>query len=335
MKSPRSWPGRCGTGGRSGRSCPRSGRRWLRSGSRRGWRRPGCTGVCSWESSISGRCRALRGNASGGACAGCWYGWMRSIPGAPTRGVGAIWLDDPALAQTGDLLRTQAEASEDVVAVLAQLRATGADAARRAAEFGQYARHLERADAGLHLLDHLPRQVVRVLHDVSGGVGVTGGYAGTLERFDHFVAAALRGPLGNGTVDQLGVLTASVVVLQAWVIAQVVAADQAHQALVDAVAIAGDQHVAAVVARVGVGRRDAWQGAAGRLADVAEGVVLGDQAFHHGEYRLVQCHVDLLAFAAARTLLQGQQHADHAVQRGQRVADADAHAHRRLAGVAG
>ena len=57
----------------------------------------------------------------------------------------------------------EAEAGQHIVGVLAQLRAAFADAPWRARQLGQHARYLERAGEGLHLLDHLPRQVVRVL----------------------------------------------------------------------------------------------------------------------------------------------------------------------------
>ena len=90
-----------------------------------------------------------------------------------------------------------------------------------------------------------------------------------------------------------------------------------------------------ILAAVGVAWGNAGQGASRRLADHAEGAVLGQQAFHAVEDRFVQGHVDHLAFAAGLAFVQRQQDADHAVQRGQRVADAHAHAHRHAAGLGG
>ena len=63
-------------------------------------------------------------------------------------------------------------------------------------------------------------------------------------------------------------------------------------------------------------------------------VVLGHRAFHQVEHGLVQGHVDHLALARAApaggiTVAQRHQRADHAVQRGDRVADRNADPHRR------
>src|SRR5690606_4708039 len=243
--------------------------------------------------------------------------------------------DDSSLAQALALRLGEAEPGQYVVGVFAQARAALADAPRGAAELGQHAGHLEGAGEGLDLLDHAPRRVVRVLHDVRGGVGIAGRYVGAPEGFQHLLPGVPGGPLADGGVDQLGMLAAAVVVGEARVLGQVGPADQVHQALVDAVAVAGDQHVGAIAAAVGIGRRDAGQGAAGRLAYMAEGIVFRDQAFHHGEHRFVQGHVDDLTLATALALLQGEQDADDAVQGGPRIPDAHADAHRRLPRIAG
>ena len=185
------------------------------------------------------------------------------------------------------------------------------------------------------MLDHLPRQVVWVLDDIGGGVGVAGRNTCFFQRLDHFVAAVLHCPLADRGVDQFGMLRPAIVMREARIIGQILAPHQRHQALVDAVAIAGNQYVRAVIAQVGIGGRDAWQCTTGGLADIAEGVVLGYQAFHHGEYRFVQRDVDFLSLAAAVALLQGEQHTDYAVERGQRVTNAHADTHRRLARISG
>src|SRR6185369_413163 len=59
------------------------------------------------------------------------------------------------------------------------------------------------------------------------------------------------------------------------------------------------------------------------------------QAFHAVEYRLVQGHVDHLTAPARVAVLQSQQDADHAMQCGQRIADAYADSHRHAPRLAG
>ena len=100
-----------------------------------------------------------------------------------------------------------------------------------------------------------------------------------------------------------------------------------HEAFENAVAIARHQGVAAVLAAVGIGRRNPGQGAAARLAHRTKGAVLGQQAFHAIEHRFVQSHVNHLALATAVALVQGHQNANHAVQGRQGVANADPHTH--------
>ena len=59
-------------------------------------------------------------------------------------------------------------------------------------------------------------------------------------------------------------------------------------------------------------------------------IVVGNEALHHVEHGFVQRDVDHLSLASARiTVMQRHERADHAVQRRERVADADVHAHRR------
>ena len=184
--------------------------------------------------------------------------------------------------------------------------------------------------------DHVAGAVVRVLGDVAGGVDATGRHAGLGQLGQHLVAGALQRPGLDRGVDLGHPLHPPGVVGQRRVLGQVGAADGAHQALEDAVAVAGDQHHGVVGAAVGVARRDPRQRAAGGPAHRAEGAVLGDQALHHVEHGLVQRDVDHLAApAVGLAVVQRGQHADGAVQRGQRVTDADAAAHRHAPGLAG
>src|SRR5690554_4952874 len=119
------------------------------------------------------------------------------------------------------------------------------------------------------------------------------------------------------------------------VVSEIGASDYLHEAFKDAVTITGDQHVIAIAGTVGVRRRDAWQGTATGLTALAAGIVLRQQALHHGKNRFIQGDIDHLALAAAAPLLECQQSANHGIQRGERVADADADPYRRLPRMTG
>ena len=88
-------------------------------------------------------------------------------------------------------------------------------------------------------------------------------------------------------------------------------------------------------AEVGVGGCNAGQGRARRAAHRTKGAVLGQQAFHAVEDRFVQRHVNDLPQACGVAVLQRQKNADDTMQGRQRVAQADAHAHRHAPGLAG
>ena len=131
-------------------------------------------------------------------------------------------------------------------------------------------------------------------------------------------------------------LRAAVVAGELRVFAQIGPVDGDHQTLEDAVAVAGDDDVAAVLAEVGIGRRDPGQAGAGALTNVAETGKLGDQALHDPEDRFVQSHIDELAFAAVDLeVIHRHEGTDDAIERCQRVPDAHAHPHRRPVRVAG
>ena len=63
--------------------------------------------------------------------------------------------------------------------------------------------------------------------------------------------------------------------------------------------------------------------------------VLGQHRLHHREHGFVERHVHDLSLAGRRAVVQRHQRADHAEHRRERVADRDAHAHRRAVGIAG
>ena len=208
-------------------------------------------------------------------------------------------------------------------------------AAGGAGQLGHDARDGEGGAVGHgQALQHAARRVVRVGGDVGDGVDASGRHGGGVQRVQDLGHRSGGRPGADGGVQLVGALHAPGVVGQRRVGRQVSPADGLHEALEDAVAVAGHQHLA-IGAGVGVGGRDARQRAARGLAHRTEGAVLGQQAFHAVEDGLVQRHVHHLPAPAAMTLVQGGQHADHPMQRGQRVADAHAHPHRwppRLAG---
>jgi hypothetical protein len=120
------------------------------------------------------------------------------------------------------------------------------------------------------------------------------------------------------------------------IVAQIEAADRLHQAAENAVAVAGDEDVVAVVAAIGVGGRDAGQRAAGGFPHRAERIVFRQQAFHDVEHRLVEGDVHDLSFAVVLVAMAQRHHkADHAVQGGERVADGNPDAHRDASGLGG
>ena len=180
---------------------------------------------------------------------------------------------------------------------------------------------------------HAARLVVRVGGDVGHGVNATGRHRSRVQRGQHRAHRQRCRPLANRRVKFIHPEHAPGVVRQRRVSGQVGPADHAHQPLENAVAIARHQRVSAVLAAVSIGGRNAGQGAAARFAHRTKGAVLGQQAFHAVEHRLVQRHVNHLALTRAVAVLQRQQNADHAVQRRQRVAHAHTHPHRHTAGL--
>ncbi len=149
------------------------------------------------------------------------------------------------------------------------------------------------------------------------------------------IDGVLLRPLGNGGIDFGHAAHAAGVVGEVGVLPQVVAPHGVHQALEDGVAVARNQHIAAVLAGVGVGRRNAGQGATGRPTHFAKGAVFGQEAFHAIEHRLIQGHIDHLTLTRTLSLLQRQQDANDTMQSGQGVAQAHPHTHRHAAGLCG
>jgi len=216
------------------------------------------------------------------------------------------------------------------------VRRSRADAARRAHQLGHDARHLDVVAVARGLReDHVACPVMRVFGDIARRVDLAGRDTRLAQRIEHLGDAVFGRPGADRAVDLVDACDAARIVGEVRRFGQVGPADGEHEALEDAVAIARHEHDA-VAATVRIRRCDARQRTAARLAHGAERAVFGDQAFHHVEHRLMQGDVDHLSLAAIDlAVVQRSQDADHAMQRGEGIADRHAAAHRhppRLAG---
>ena len=167
----------------------------------------------------------------------------------------------------------------------------------------------------LRAFNHAASVVVRIFVDVGGRVDSAARNIGFLQHAKHMFEVVLRSPLGDRFVEHVVVLNAPVVSRELRVFGQVRASHRTHQALEDAIAVAGNDDVAPILARIRVGGRDAGETCAGAFPYVTEGRKLRDQAFHHAEHRLVERDVDVLALAAVRfQMVHGEQRADDAIK---------------------
>ena len=183
-------------------------------------------------------------------------------------------------------------------------------------------------DLGAGPQQHVASLVLRIGNDVLDGVDAPGRHPRAVQHRERLLqpcGSAVQSAIAWSSSRHAGGATG--VVRQARIGGEIVPAEGAHQALEDAVAVAGDQDPA-IAAGIGIARGDAGQRTAGGMADRTEGAVLRQQALHAVEHRLVERHVHHLPVpAVAIALAQGRQHADGAVKRGERIADAHAHAH--------
>src|SRR5690606_6858574 len=153
-------------------------------------------------------------------------------------------------------------------------------------------RQLDRTAVGeAVLLYHAPGDELRVGEHVGHAVDLAHGHVGRAHDLERLIDGPRGAPGLDGAIDFVDSPGAAVVARQLRVVGQVVAADGAHQAVEDGVAVARDDHVLAVARGVGIGWHDAGQGATGAFAHHAGHVVFGHQAFHQVEYRLVQRHI--------------------------------------------
>src|SRR5437867_9844907 len=105
-------------------------------------------------------------------------------------------------AQPLDVVGAVADATQDLLGVLAQPWANPAHLARRVGEFGNDAWQLERCAIGqCRLADHFTCQVLWIRGDVRSGVDLGTRYVGRLERSDDIVEIVVEGPGGYGAVD--------------------------------------------------------------------------------------------------------------------------------------
>ncbi len=130
-------------------------------------------------------------------------------------------------------------------------------------------------------------------------------------------------------------LAARRVIGEARVVAPLRVPHQSGQPLPQRVVVGGDHDPLAVLRAVDVRGRDLGQERARRLAHEADLVVLDDQRLGHGEAGVGDRRVDDLARRAAR-VARVERHQDPLERRlrGERVAERDARARRRLVGVA-
>ena len=143
----------------------------------------------------------------------------------------------------------------------------------------------------------------------------------------------LRRPLRDDALDLLLVLAPREVRREARVVGQLGPAHRVAQPAEDAVLVRGDDHPQVVARPEDVRRSDALQAGSRRLADDAEPVVLRHGALEQRERRLHQRDVDDLPSPLAEhvAVVERRQDALHGEHRGERVAERDACARRRLA----
>jgi hypothetical protein len=149
---------------------------------------------------------------------------------------------------------------------------------------------------------------------------------------EQLACAKRGGPLRDCRVELLLIRATGLVVAIARILRQLRPFHGDSEPREHRVLIGADHHDA-LARRVDVRRRDARQDGPAALTHMSELVVLRDQGFHHAEHRLVDGGVHHLAGAGAVPMMQGRERAHAGVHRGQRIANADAHARRRPVGL--
>src|SRR5215468_9800952 len=190
----------------------------------------------------------------------------------------------PRRAQPRDVIAAVADRSQYLIRMLPEPGTYPFYRAGSVRELGNDPGQLERRAVGeLHRHDHLPCKILRVGCDVRGGVDLSVRDIRSLKRDEDVGEIALRGPRSNGSVDLRGALDAARVSGEGRILAEIVALDRVHEALVDAVGIAANDDALSLPRRVGVRRNDVGEPRPDPAANFSEQVVVGKQALHHVE----------------------------------------------------
>lgn len=165
---------------------------------------------------------------------------------------------------------------------------------------------------------------MRIIDDVGDRINAAGGDAGGFENRERLCNGMPAGPIGNGTIE-FGIASDTPVVgCQLFIGSQIRSADRHHQPFENRITVSGNHDVTAIARRISVGWTDAGQRTAAARANMAHQIEFRNEALHQIEDALEQRDVyDLSLAAAGLDVQQRDQGADHGVQRGEAVADAD------------
>jgi hypothetical protein len=176
---------------------------------------------------------------------------------------------------------------------------------------------------------------VRVVVDVGGVVDRCAHDPGVVDDLVQLLGRVPARPLADDLVQEILVLAPGVMGGEALVLGQVLVAHELRQPPPERVVVGGDDDPLAVARAVDVGGRDARQARAGGLPDDARLLVLEDRRLHDREARVGDRGVDDLAGGAAGVAgVEREQDALEGRLRGERVAQAEPGARRRLTRVA-
>ena len=171
---------------------------------------------------------------------------------------------------------------------------------------------------------HLPLAELPVLDDLGDAVDAADRDALLAEGGNHVVRRPGHRPRLDRVVQLAGACDPSLVRRELLIGGEVVAPDDPEEGLEQAGRVRGDADERSAGARIRVRRSRVVRDVPGPLADGAEVGVLREDALQHREEGLGQRDVDDLAPPRGRAFMQGDQCADHGVQRGDRVAEAQA-----------
>jgi hypothetical protein len=173
---------------------------------------------------------------------------------------------------------------------------------------------------------------VLVVEDVGDRVDRAADDAGVVQNPVDLGGGVPPGPLGHDGLDLLLVVASVEVGLETSVVRQLRLSHRLAESAIDVVGIRRNDHPLPVRRLEDVRRRHALQTCAPRPTHDLEPVVLGDRALQQREAGLEQRHVDHLSPTEAEriALVEGREHADGSEHAGERVAERDVDAGRRL-----